>query len=50
MLASTFPWFVRIGGTLEQHDVNGQPGAAYLMSDEGLVAVDIASGAKRRVA
>lgn len=40
------------GGRLGQrpHFVNGQPGAAYLMSDDGLVAVDLASGAKRRVA
>lgn len=32
------------------HFVSGQPGTAYLMSDDGLVAVDLASGAQRRVA
>jgi len=32
------------------HFVNGQPGVAYLMSDDGLTAVNLASGAKRRVA
>ncbi|MGY2746803.1 RNA polymerase sigma-70 factor [Arthrobacter sp. UYCu723] len=29
VLASTFPWFVRIGGKLEPHVVNGQPGAIF---------------------
>lgn len=29
VLASTFPWFVRIGGTVEAHEVNGQPGAIF---------------------
>jgi Tol biopolymer transport system component len=32
------------------HFVTGQPGIAHLMSDDGLIAVDLASGAKRRVA
>ncbi|MBB5940448.1 RNA polymerase sigma-70 factor [Streptomyces zagrosensis] len=27
VLIAAFPWFVRIGGTLEPHEVNGQPGA-----------------------
>jgi RNA polymerase sigma-70 factor, ECF subfamily len=26
---STFPWFVRIGGKLEPHEVNGQPDAIF---------------------
>lgn len=29
VLASTFPRFVRIEGTLEPHEVNGQPGAIF---------------------
>ncbi|MBA3388851.1 MAG: RNA polymerase sigma-70 factor [Rubrobacter sp.] len=29
VLASTFPWFVRIEVTLEPHEVNGQPGAIF---------------------
>ena len=29
VLASTFPWFVRIGGQLEPHEVNGHPGAIF---------------------
>ena len=29
MLASTFPWLVRIDVTLEPRDVNGQPGAIF---------------------
>ncbi|MDJ1135901.1 RNA polymerase sigma-70 factor [Streptomyces iconiensis] len=29
VLASSFPPFLRIGGTLEPHEVNGQPGAIF---------------------
>jgi RNA polymerase sigma-70 factor (ECF subfamily) len=29
VLASTFPWFIRIGGGVEPHEVNGQPGAIF---------------------
>jgi RNA polymerase sigma-70 factor (ECF subfamily) len=29
VLASTFPWFVRIGGKLEPREVNGHPGAIF---------------------
>jgi RNA polymerase sigma-70 factor (ECF subfamily) len=29
VLASTIPWFVRIEGTLEPHEVNGHPGAIF---------------------
>jgi len=29
VLASTFPLFARIGGTVEPHEVNGQPGAIF---------------------
>jgi RNA polymerase sigma-70 factor (ECF subfamily) len=36
VLASTFPWFLRIGGILEPREVNGQPGA-ILRDREGRV-------------
>jgi len=36
VLASTFPWFVRVGGKLEAQEVNGQPGA-ILRDREGNV-------------
>jgi RNA polymerase sigma-70 factor, ECF subfamily len=36
VLAATFPWFVRVGGELERHEVNGQPGA-ILRDREGNV-------------
>jgi RNA polymerase sigma-70 factor, ECF subfamily len=29
LLASAFPWFVRIGVVVEPHEVNGQPGAIF---------------------
>jgi RNA polymerase sigma-70 factor, ECF subfamily len=29
MLASTFPWLVRIDVTVQPHEVNGQPGAIF---------------------
>ena len=29
VLASFFPWLVRVEVTLEQHEVNGQPGAIF---------------------
>jgi RNA polymerase sigma-70 factor (ECF subfamily) len=29
VLTSTFPWFVRIGGKLEPHEVNAHPGAIF---------------------
>jgi RNA polymerase sigma-70 factor (ECF subfamily) len=29
VLASTLPWFFRIGGELEPHEVNGHPGAIF---------------------
>ncbi|WP_125611860.1 RNA polymerase sigma-70 factor [Specibacter cremeus] len=29
VLASALPWFARIGGTVEPHEVNGQPGAIF---------------------
>lgn len=39
-------------GTLGQrpHFVRGQPGTAYMVGDDGLVAIDLASGAQRAVA
>ena len=38
MLAATFPGFVRIGGWLEPHAVNGQPGAIVRDGDGKVVA------------
>jgi RNA polymerase sigma-70 factor (ECF subfamily) len=46
-LARTFPSFVRIGGRLERHDVNGQPGAVILDKAGSVfctLALDIAGG------
>jgi RNA polymerase sigma-70 factor (ECF subfamily) len=37
VLASTFPWFFRIGGTLESHEVNGHPGAIFRDRDNNVV-------------
>jgi RNA polymerase sigma-70 factor (ECF subfamily) len=38
VLAATFPGFVRIGGRLEPHDVNGQPGAIVRDRDGKVVS------------
>jgi RNA polymerase sigma-70 factor, ECF subfamily len=37
VLASTFPWFFRIGGKLEPHEVNGQPGAIFRDRDNNVL-------------
>lgn len=37
VLASIFPGFVRIGGTVEPHEVNGQPGAIFRDRDDNVV-------------
>jgi RNA polymerase sigma-70 factor (ECF subfamily) len=39
VLASTFPWFFRIGGTLESHEVNGHPGAIFRDRDNNVVNI-----------
>ena len=47
VLASTFPWFVRIGGTVEAHEVNGQPGAVFRDRDGKVLntwALDVLDG------
>ena len=47
VLGSTLCWFVRIGGTLEQHEVNGQPGAVLRDRDNRVVntlTLDILGG------
>ncbi len=47
VLASTFPWFVRIGGDLEPHQVNGQPGAIFRDRDHKVLntwTLDILDG------
>lgn len=46
-LASTFPWFVRIGVELEPHEVNGQPGAILRDRDNKVfntMTLDIVGG------
>jgi len=37
VLASILPWFGRIGGTLEPHEVNGQPGAILRDRDDNVL-------------
>ena len=47
MLASIFPWLVRIDVTLEPHEVNGQPGAIFRDRDGKVLntlALDILDG------
>ena len=47
VLASTFPWFVRIEGTLEPHEVNGRPGAILRDRDGRVIntlALDVLDG------
>jgi hypothetical protein len=41
VLASNFPWLVRIDVTLEPHEVNGQPGAIFRDRD-GKVLITLA--------
>ena len=41
VLASNFPWLVRIEVTLEPHEVNGQPGAIFRDRD-GKVLITLA--------
>ena len=47
VLASIFPWLVRIDVTLEPHEVNGQPGAIFRDRDNKVLitlALDILDG------
>jgi RNA polymerase sigma-70 factor (ECF subfamily) len=47
VLASIFPWLVRIEVTLEPHEVNGQPGAIFRDADGKVlstIALDILDG------
>ncbi|MGH8773837.1 MAG: RNA polymerase sigma-70 factor [Jiangellaceae bacterium] len=47
VLASTFPWLVRIDVTLEPHEVNGQPGAIFRDRDHKVLntlTLDILDG------
>ncbi len=39
LLASTFPQFVRVGGRLEPHEVNGQPGAIFRDRDDKVFSI-----------
>ena len=38
VLAATMPWFARIGGTVEQRQLNGQPGAIFRDRDEKVLS------------
>lgn len=47
VLASTFPWFLRIGGRLEPHVVDGQPGAIFRDRNNNVLniwALDVLDG------
>ncbi len=47
MLASVFPWLVRIDVTVQSHQVNGQPGAIFRDRDGKVLntlALDIRDG------
>lgn len=47
VLAANMPSFARIGGVVERHDVNGQPGAIFRDRDGGVVttlALDVLDG------
>lgn len=47
LLASTFPWLVRIGGSVEPRHVNGQPGAIFRDRDNKVLStltLDILDG------
>jgi RNA polymerase sigma-70 factor, ECF subfamily len=47
VLASTFPWLVRIDITVEPHDVNGQPGAIFRDRDHKVIntwTLDVLAG------
>jgi RNA polymerase sigma-70 factor (ECF subfamily) len=52
VLASTFPWFFRIDGSLEQHELNGQPGAIFRDRDNKVLntlTLDIMDGRIRTI-
>jgi RNA polymerase sigma-70 factor (ECF subfamily) len=47
VLASIFPWLVRIDVTVEPHEVNGQPGAIFRDRDSKVLftlALDVLDG------
>jgi RNA polymerase sigma-70 factor (ECF subfamily) len=47
VLSSTFPWFLRIGGELEPHEVNGRPGAIFRDRDDKVLntwSLDVLDG------
>ena len=39
LLTSTMPWFFQIGGTVELHEVNGQPGAIFRDRDDKVLNI-----------
>ncbi|HEU4807401.1 MAG TPA: RNA polymerase sigma-70 factor [Homoserinimonas sp.] len=47
VLGTNFPWFFRIGGKIEPHEVNGQPGAIFRDRDGNVLntwALDVLDG------
>lgn len=47
VLAATIPWFLRVDGTLERHEVNGQPGAIFRDREGkvlGTMTLDVSDG------
>jgi RNA polymerase sigma-70 factor, ECF subfamily len=47
VLSSTLPWFIQFGGTLEPHEVNGQPGAIFHDRDNNVLntwSLDVLDG------
>ena len=47
VLAKNFPWLLRIGGVVEPHEVNGQPGAIFRDRDAKVLitlALDVLDG------
>jgi RNA polymerase sigma-70 factor (ECF subfamily) len=52
VLASVFPWLVRIDVTLEPREVNGQPGAIFRDRDSKVLAtlaLDVLDGRIQRI-
>jgi RNA polymerase sigma-70 factor (ECF subfamily) len=47
LLAKNFPWFFRVGGQVELHEVNGQPGAIFRDRNDSVLntlALDVLDG------
>jgi RNA polymerase sigma-70 factor, ECF subfamily len=47
VIVATLPWFIQIGGKVEPHELNGQPGAIFRDRDDRVIstlALDILDG------